>query len=180
MKEFNVIAAVALNGVIGDSQTNSIPWYLPLDLKHFKSKTMGQTVVMGTKTYRSIGKPLPNRRNVIVTRNADLAKQLINEERVDECYSSFNEVVLFERGGFFIVGGEHMYGDAIRAGATNLFITIVKIAPEGDVRFPISGERFLENTVSTSNGIKYSCVKRSAWLKENDIEFQFTEFRFNA
>lgn len=180
MKEFNVIAAVALNGVIGDSQTNSIPWYLPLDLKHFKSKTIGQTVVMGTKTYRSIGKPLPNRRNVIVTRNADLAKQLINEERVDECYSSFNEVVLFERGGFFIVGGEHMYGDAIRAGATNLFITIVKIAPEGDVRFPISGERFLSNTVSTSNGAKYSCVKRSAWLKENDIEFQFTEFRLNA
>lgn len=180
MKEFSVIAAVALNGVIGDSETNTIPWYLPMDLKHFKSKTLGQTVVMGTKTYRSIGKPLPNRRNVVVTRNTELAKQLINDERVDECYSSFNDVVAFERAGFFVIGGEHMYGDAIRAGATNLFITIVKINPNGDVRFPISGDRFLANVISTSNGTKYACTKRSGWLKENEIEFQFAEFRINA
>ena len=180
MKEFSVIAAVSLNGVIGDSVTNSIPWYLPLDLKHFRSKTQGRTVVMGTKTYRSIGRPLPNRRNVVVTRNNQLAQQLINEEGIDDCYSSFNDVVSFERAGFFIIGGEHIYGDAIRAGATNLFITVVRMNAEGDVRFPIDGQRFLDDVVHTSHRTKYVCSKRSGWFKENDIEFQFTEFRLNT
>jgi len=178
MKEFSVIAAVALNGVIGDSETNSIPWYLPLDLKYFRSKTQGQTVVMGSRTYRSIGKPLPNRRNVVITR--DTSRTLITDEKVDECYESFNEALLFERAGFFVIGGEHIYSDAIRNCATNLVITIVRINPAGDVRFPIAGERFLENSVNTVNGSRYICTHRSGWLKENNIEFQFAEFRIDT
>jgi dihydrofolate reductase len=177
MKEFNVISAVALNGVIGDSDTNSIPWYIPADLKYFRSKTKQHTVIMGSKTHESIGKALPDRRNVVITRNEDYARSLIQDRGVDECYKSFNEALMFERPNFFVIGGEHIYGEAIRAGATSLFITIVKFNAIGDVRFPIEGHRFLEDMVYTSASKKYKCVHRAAWMKENDFEFQFTEFR---
>ena len=67
--KLSMIVAVAENGVIG--RNNSLPWYLPNDLKYFKQTTMGKPVIMGRKTYESIGKPLPGRTNIVITRQAD-------------------------------------------------------------------------------------------------------------
>lgn len=176
MKNFNMICAVALNGVIGDSETNSIPWYLPLDLKHFKSITSGHAVVMGSRTYKSIGKPLPNRRNIVITRNHEEGVRLVKEEGVSDAYPDFKTAHYFERDGFFVIGGQHIYSDALKFMPTRLFITIVKLEAEGDVRFPIAGSSFTNNFIVTSGGDRYVCDKRSAWLEDNGIKFQFTEF----
>ena len=179
MKDFSIIAAVALNGAIGDSESNTIPWYLPSDMKFFRSKTINGTVVMGSRTYRSIGKPLKDRTNIVITRDESSALAMM-KEGVDACYRSISEVTKSEKDGFFVIGGQHIYSDAIKAGATNLFITIVKLSPDADVRFPIPGERFLADTVITQTGARYDCVYRSSLMKENDIEYQFTQFRIDA
>ncbi|MEI2383783.1 dihydrofolate reductase [Breoghania sp. JC706] len=130
-----LIAAVAENGVIG--RDNDMPWKLSSDLKRFKALTLGKPVVMGRKTFESIGRPLPGRPNIVVTRNPDfsaegievvssldaaldLAKRLAAEEEVDEA---------------MVIGGGALYADAI-AHADRLYITRVHAAPEGDTRFP--------------------------------------------
>ena len=177
MSSFNLIAAVSLNGVIGDSATNSIPWFLPSDLKYFKQVTLEQTVVMGSRTFHSIGKPLPKRRNVVITRNALEGRRMLNEYHIDETYESFAEAAKYERGDFFVIGGQHIYGEALRFYPHKLYITIVKREIEGDVRFPIEGRRFLDDVVHVSDTVKYHCVKRSEWMSENDIDFQFTIFQ---
>ena len=171
MKNFNLICAVSLDGIIGDSHANCIPWYLPSDLRHFKELTTGHTVVMGSRTHESIGKALPNRRNVVISRSGNIPL-------ADETYPSFHGAFMVEKEGFFVIGGEHIYGEALKHSPLSLYITIVNATPNGDVRFPISGRRFLQDEVTTSTGLKYNCISRSEWQKENDIEFQFTEFRF--
>lgn len=178
MKEFSLICAVSLNGVIGNSETNSIPWYLPTDLRFFKSKTFDHTVVMGSNTYRSIGKTLPNRRNVVITRDADAGKRMISENGIDEFYPSFRDAYAVEQD-FFVIGGQHIYQEAMIKQPKRMFITIVNSEFEGDVRFPIEGQRFLRDQVVVSDKVKYNCVKRSAWGLENGLEYQFTEFVLN-
>lgn len=177
MRSFNIIAAVALNGVIGDTETNSIPWHLPSDLKHFKKTTEGMTVVMGSRTYHSIGKPLVNRRNIVITRNREDSKKLLQEHGIIS-YPSFTEVCKYEYDNFFVIGGARIYRDAFRYFPQRLFITIVKMDPAGDVRFPIIGSRFIRDIVMVSD-VMYRCDKRSEWKEENGIEYQFTEFSVN-
>lgn len=176
MKQFSAICAVSMNGVIGDSETNSIPWYLPLDLKHFKSVTTGHTVVMGSRTFRSIGKPLPNRRNVVITRSPEEGQRMIRDEGVDDTYQDFRSAYQFERQDFFVIGGQHIYTEAMRIGPSRLYLTIVDIDAVGDVRFPVSGRMLLGDFFVSSNGIEYRLEKRSGWLDENGIRFQFTEW----
>ena len=125
----SLIAAVSKNNVIGSD--NKLLWHLPADLKHFKAITSGHTVIMGRKTYESIGKPLPNRRNIIVTRQesfnapgCDLAPNL--QEAVDMC-SNKEEV--------FIIGGGEIYKQAIHA-ADKIYLTRIYKEFEGDTRFP--------------------------------------------
>lgn len=175
MKNFSIISAVSLNGVIGDSATNSIPWHVPTDLKHFKSKTVGKTVVMGSRTFHSIGKCLPNRRNVVITRKEEDAQILKQQYGVDEVYKSFTEVLKYEREGFVVIGGEHIYSEALRARPTQLFITIIHHNFDGDVRFPIIGSRFIADAVVMQNGDRYIVNKRSGKLNENGIDFSFVE-----
>ena len=175
MKDFNLICAVSLNGVIGNSETNSIPWYLPTDLKYFKSKTFNQTVIMGSNTYRSIGKPLKDRRNIVITRDKEAGLRMMDEEGIDEFYPSFREAYQVERD-FFVIGGQHIYQEAMIKQPKRMLITIVKSEFEGDVRFPIDGIRFLRDEVVVSDKVKYACTKRSAWCTENGLEYQFTEF----
>jgi len=170
MKNFNLICAVSLDGIIGDSQANCIPWYLPTDLRNFQRITTGKTVVMGSRTFESIGRPLPNRRNVVISRSGNIPL-------ADETYPSFHGAFMVEKEGFFVIGGEHIYGEALKYHPQTLYITIVNATPQGDVRFPIAGRRFLQDQVTTSTGLKYNCISRSEWHKENDIEFQFAEFR---
>lgn len=180
MKDFNIICAVSLDGVIGDSYSNSIPWYLPRDLKHFKSITMGGTVVMGSRTFDSIGKILPNRRNVVITRNREGQAGGMLDVGVDTTYSTFNDALKYERPGFFVIGGQHIYQEALRAGPSRLYLTIVDIEAKGDVRFPITGRALKGDYFLVSENTRYTCEHRSEWFEENGIRFQFTEFAARA
>jgi len=178
MKTFYMICAVSLNGVIGDSETNTIPWYLPQDLKHFKAVTSGKTVVMGSRTFDSIGKVLPNRRNVVISRNLNGEASYLEQAGVDECYKSIQDAIRTEREGFFIIGGQHIYSEAMHSCPAKLYMTIVDQEFKGDVRFPISGKQLKENFIITQQGSKYICTSRSEWFEDGGIRYQFVEFDY--
>ena len=84
MTRLSLIAAMARNRVIG--RDNTLPWHLPEDLRHFKATTLGKPVIMGRKTWESLGRPLPGRRNIVVSRNADYVPA--GGERVDSLESA--------------------------------------------------------------------------------------------
>ena len=123
------VAALAANGVIG--RNNALPWHLPADLKRFKALTMGHPVVMGRKTHESIGRPLPGRRNLVITRNRDY--------RADGCeiVHSLDEAVAACRGAaeIFIIGGAELYREALPR-AHCLEFTEIRADFEGDAVFP--------------------------------------------
>lgn len=172
MKEFSIICAVALNGIIGDSKTNSIPWHLPADLKHFKELTMNKTIVMGAKTYNSLGRKLPTRRHVVITRgNTTLFAP------PDETYNTISEALRAEADDLFVIGGEHIFGEALRHLPKNLHITLVKHHAVGDVRFPLEGRRFAQDAVHVSDATVYNCINRSDPQFDGDIEYEFTHFQ---
>ena len=130
----SIIAAVSKNGVIGVD--NKLPWDLPEDLKRFKELTTGNVVIMGRKTYESIGKPLPNRINIVITRNKDFfVPGVITTNSL--------ESALLKAGGdkhIFIIGGGEIYKQSIGF-ADKLYITEVDMEVEGDTKFPtISNE----------------------------------------
>ncbi|MBL8519922.1 MAG: type 3 dihydrofolate reductase [Betaproteobacteria bacterium] len=125
----NLIAAVAENGVIG--QGNSMPWHLPADFAWFKHHTLGHAVVMGRKTFESIGKALPGRRNIVVTRNpawhAPGCESVPSLARALEVCAGEEEV--------FVIGGGELYAAALPL-AQRLYLTTVASRPAGDTRFP--------------------------------------------
>ena len=176
MANFSMIAAVALNGIIGDSVINAMPWHLPEDLKNFKRVTLGKTVVMGSRTFESIGNPLPHRRNVVITRNQMGEADYLWNAGVDETYGSFADAIKCERPGFVVIGGQHIYQEAFRYLPQTLHLTIVKINADGDVRFPIAGSALMNDFFIVGESTRYSCNYRSEWLEDNGLQFQFTEF----
>lgn len=125
----NIIAALANNNVIG--KDNKLLWHLPADLKYFKSLTIGKPIIMGRKTYESIGKPLPERKNIIVTRNQNYY--------ADGCYiaESLEKAIKLanDYSECFIIGGGEIYKQALYI-ADNLYITRVDAFIEGDTFFP--------------------------------------------
>jgi dihydrofolate reductase len=126
-----LIAAVARNGVIG--AVGALPWRLSSDLKHFKAATIGKPLVMGRKTFQSIGRPLPGRTTIVVTRDPSFAFAGVGVAHdVDEALR------LAEAGGsseIMIAGGGEIYAQTIDR-AARLLITEVDVAPVGDARFP--------------------------------------------
>lgn len=125
------IAAMSENGTIG--RDNDIPWRLPSDLAHFKRTTIGHTIVMGRKTWESIGKkPLPRRKHVVITRQRDYAVP-----PGVEVASSWEEALerVRDDGEVFVVGGESVYEVALPV-ADRVYLTIVHAEIEGDVSFP--------------------------------------------
>lgn len=122
------MAAVARNGVIG--RDGDLPWHLPGDLRRFKELTMGGTLVMGRKTYDSIGRPLPGRTTVVVTRQEDWTV-----EGVETAGSLEEALEKAGEGDVFVVGGGQIYSQAMDL-ADALEITEVDVEPDGDVRFP--------------------------------------------
>ena len=125
----NLIYACADNGVIG--RDNALPWHLPEDLKRFKALTMGHTIVMGRKTYDSIGRPLPGRRNIVVTRNAKL--ELPGCEIAYSLEDAQRLCVGVEQ--IFLIGGAQLYADALPS-ADRLIVTEIDADFEGDAHFP--------------------------------------------
>tara|TARA_R110002111_G_scaffold14050_2_gene38771 strand:- start:1188 stop:1700 length:513 start_codon:yes stop_codon:yes gene_type:complete len=126
----SIIAAMAENRVIG--KDGQLPWRLPDEMKHFIRLTTGHTLIMGRKTFESIGsKPLPNRRHIILTSNRGLAS-----EAIEVAPGLDKAIELLEPGEeAFISGGERAYRDALPL-ADNLYLTTVHCSPEGDAHFP--------------------------------------------
>ena len=127
--KISLIAAFAEEGVIG--KDGKIPWTLKEDLKHFRNKTEGCSVVMGRKTYESIGRPLPNRLNIVMTKNPKgLAevKEVSNTKDALKVASSYSDEI-------FIIGGEKIYEEFLPL-ATKMYLTKIDIKVNGDTFFP--------------------------------------------
>ena len=125
-----LIAAVAENGVIGDAGT--IPWHLPADFAHFKATTMGHTLVMGRATYDSIGRPLPGRTTVVLTRDPQWSAEGVLTA------TSFGEALALAAelpGDVYVAGGAAVYALALPH-ADEQLLTEVPLAPPGDTRYP--------------------------------------------
>jgi len=169
MTRLAIIVAAADNGVIGKG--NALPWHLPEDLRHFKRVTMGKPILMGRKTYESIGRPLPGRTNIVITRNPqwhvpgvevacslesalELAYQTAVNDGVDEVA---------------VVGGEEIYRAALPL-ADRLYLTEVHARIEGDARLP---------AMDWSQWTEVS-RERHAASGANPYEYSFVEYRRSA
>ncbi len=136
--EIVLIAAVARNGVIGAD--NQLPWRLKGDLLRFRATTTGHPILMGRKTWASLGRPLPQRRNMIVSRSDDLAAAGA------EVYSSLDAALeaVADSETLFVIGGAELYRQTL-ALADRLLITEVQAEVAGDTHFPaIDPDRFVE------------------------------------
>nr|WP_320118134.1 dihydrofolate reductase [uncultured Marinifilum sp.] len=134
--KLSIIVAASRNNVIG--KDNQLIWHLPADLKRFKALTTGHTIIMGRKTFDSIGKPLPNRTSVIITRQPDYKQE--------GCVvvHSFEEALDFvkDQDKAFVIGGGAIYQEAISK-ADELYLTLVHHEFDGDTYFPkIKGEEW--------------------------------------
>jgi len=123
-----LIAAVAQNGVIGAD--NRLPWRLPADLAYFKNQTMGKTVLMGAATWRSIGRPLPGRHNVVLSRRMEKAP-----EGCDLVRSVEEALRLYGDRELMVIGGAEVYRQFLPH-ADRMLITEIGAEFEGDARFP--------------------------------------------
>lgn len=134
---------MSLNRVIG--RGNQIPWHLPEDFKWFKRTTLGHAVLMGRKTYESLGKPLPGRRNLVVSRGAEIGgAEMVRDLR------AFDPDAYPE--GVFLIGGAELYAQLLDR-CTDLFLTVVQREVEGDAFFPAfeSGFDFVDIPLRTDD-----------------------------
>lgn len=130
-----LVVAVAENGVIG--RDNQLPWRIRSDLKFFKSVTLNKPVVMGRKTYRSIGKPLPGRTNIVITRQQDFAAPgILVASGIDQALSAARGDAL-RRGAdaIAVIGGTEIFAQTLPL-ADRLILTLVHANPPGDTYFP--------------------------------------------
>ncbi|MCF5899156.1 type 3 dihydrofolate reductase [Aeromonas veronii] len=129
--KISMIAAMAHDRVIG--KDNQMPWHLPADLAHFKRVTLGKPVLMGRKTFESIGRPLPGRRNLVISRNPDYQAEGI------EVVGSIEAALALLAGSsveeLMVIGGGHLYAEMLPS-ADCLYLTQIDLAVEGDTRFP--------------------------------------------
>lgn len=125
----SLIAAMARNRIIG--KDNDMPWHLPADLAHFKRVTMGKPVIMGRRTYESIGFPLPGRKNVVITRNADYAPEGVVV--VNSVEAALSEVS--DADEVMIIGGGQLYREMLPH-ADRLYLTQIQADIVGDTEFP--------------------------------------------
>ncbi|PRY63632.1 dihydrofolate reductase [Knoellia remsis] len=156
MTRVSLIAAVGRNGVIGAE--GGMPWHLPEDFRFFKRTTMGHPMVMGRKTFESIGRVLPGRRTIVVTRQADWRHADV------ETAHSFAEGLDLAGPGeeVFVVGGGEIYRQAMPF-AHRLLITEVDQAPEGDATFPdIDPAQWHETAREEQDGFAWVTYERTA------------------
>jgi len=156
----SMIVARSRNHVIG--KNNQMPWKISADLQFFKKVTMGYPIIMGRKTWESIGRPLPGRRNVVVSRNANYSA--IGAELVGSLDQALELLKEFKR--VFVIGGQQLFTQAFPQ-ADELFITEIEIQVDGDTYFEIpdpndwqEAERILES--------------------EGDIQFAYVTLRRKA
>lgn len=129
--KISLISAVAANGIIG--LNNDLPWHLPDDSRFFKQKTSHHPVIMGRKSLDALGKPLPNRTNIVITRNPDFrAEGVVVVHTLDEAIAEATKVNQTE---IFVIGGAEIYAMALPV-ATTLYLTEIHEAYQGDAYFP--------------------------------------------
>ncbi len=129
----SIVVAMDSNRLIG--KDNGLPWHLPADLAFFKKLTTGNTILMGRKTFDSIGRPLPNRRNIIITRNAEI------EITGCEVVNSIEEALSLAQGEteVMVIGGAKLYQQILPI-ADRLYITQIEGEFDGDIYFPSYNE----------------------------------------
>ena len=125
----SIVAAMGLNGVIGDA--GNLPWRLPADMKHFKATTMGKPIIMGRKTFDSIGKPLPGRENIVVSRNADF--RAAGCKVVGSLMEAIEVTLMAEEA--MVIGGAVIYERALPL-TKRIYLTRVYSMFKGDAYFP--------------------------------------------
>jgi len=130
----SIIAAIGTNRVLG--KDNALLWRIPEDFKRFKAITTGHPVIMGRKTFESIGRPLPNRKNIVISRNAGKTPGIHPEvEMASSLDDAIQKASGLDQSEIFILGGGQIYEQGM-ALADRLYLTLVDTAPEGDTYFP--------------------------------------------
>lgn len=164
----SLIVAVAQNGAIG--RNNELLWHISEDLKYFKSTTTGHPVIMGRKTYESIGRPLPGRRNIVLTRGSLEIPTIKNPQTTSmEVVNSLDEVYAIAQGEeeFFVMGGGMLYNETFGK-ADFLYLTkIFAEAENADTFFPAVEEN------------EWDVVRESEMMhdEENGIDFKFIVYK---
>ena len=156
MTLLTLVVARARNGTIG--RNNALPWRLPEDLAHFKRTTLGAPIIMGRKTWDSIGRPLPGRRNIVVSRNTAL--KLEGAEVVGSLEAA--QLLCIGAEQVFLIGGAQLYAEALPS-ADRLVVTEIDADVEGDAFFPaIDPTQWIETSReihhSEANGFDYAFV----------------------
>ena len=129
-----LICAMARNRVIG--RGNTLPWRLPVDLKHFRELTTGHTLLMGRKTFESLGRPLPNRTSIVITSQRGYAPEgALVAHSLDEALALAATHISPANPELFVIGGENLYAQMLPR-ADRLYITLVDAEIEGDAWFP--------------------------------------------
>ncbi|MDR3188541.1 MAG: dihydrofolate reductase [Prevotellaceae bacterium] len=158
----SIIVAVADNGVIGNA--NRLPWHIPEDLRRFRQLTTGHTVIMGRKTFESIGKPLPNRKNVVISRTMPVGgagHPVVVRSLADALQAAQGD------NEAFIIGGDSVYRQAMPL-AQRLYLTRVHTLADGDTFFPeVSEKDWLQTSASgamlcSASGLTYELVTYEA------------------
>lgn len=131
----SIIVATSVNGVIGNK--NTLPWHYPEDLKYFKQQTTGKAIIMGRKTFDSIGRALPNRQNIVVTSSPDLYKV----SGVEFTNSIQNALNLAKSSEVFIIGGSQIYAQALPF-THKIYRTLIQKEYLGDTYFTFPEDQF--------------------------------------
>jgi len=139
------VVAMDKNRIIG--KNNQLPWHLPADLKFFKQVTMGHPIIMGRKTFESIGKPLPGRENIILTRNEDYRAEGC---KVIHTVAEIKQIEEETQGEVCVIGGAEIFKEAFPM-ADRLYITWIEEEFEGDTYFPEFDEKEW-NVISKEQG----------------------------
>ena len=150
-----LVAAIARNGVIGAN--GKLPWHLPEDLKHFKNLTLGHPVIMGRRTWESLGKPLPGRENIVISRSPGF------EASGASVAASVEAAIALCTGEpvAFVIGGAQIYAAALPL-ADGLVLTEIQQDFEGDTRFPAwdrdAWRVSQKETHTSANGVRFDFV----------------------
>ena len=157
MRKISIIVAMSQNSVIG--LRNELPWHISEDLKNFKKITLNHSVIMGRKTYYSIGKPLKDRKNIVISRDTSL--------KIDgvEVVNSLEKAILKtnESSEIFIIGGQQIYSIALPL-ATHMYITKVNGIFDGDAFFP----DYVED--------EWREIAREDLITDKDLRFSFLKY----
>jgi dihydrofolate reductase len=146
-----IIAAVSENNVIG--KDGKIPWHISEDFRRFKSLTVGHTVIMGRKTFESLGRPLPERKNIVITHQKNYKPDGVLVA------GSFADALRLSSGKVFVIGGSSVYREALPH-ADILEITKVHKNVDGDVYFPVIGNEWKETKKEDKEGFSFVTYER--------------------